>query len=432
MEKNKLDKFDHFIKKNLENNVPEYQPEMWNDFQKKYNAQKINQSYSYTKSFVVVSSIVIIGLTSYFILKDKSNVENKAVVENTEKKNTEIKNLENNSTEINNVNDPKELPIEEVKSDNINAISKADNNSNKPNLSKNKIAVEEDKNEWETISVESLKSDLENKLDLKNEQAINKTDNKELDIISSKNIACKGEEVEFKTNALNNENIVWKVNNIIQKNTDNNLKYVFNKAGDYTISVFDKENDLSSFANIKVVNPANAKIIYKIDELSNNPSVNFKIESDKEINEYRWDFGDNQFSNLEFPQHAYLNNDNYLVKLKTVDADNCVNESSQNVIINIKNPLLAPTAFSPDGDGLNDYFIPKTLEVKDNWNFELFIYDNGGNLVYKTNDKEAPWNGRKNNSGEEYKNGNTFMWVAKVKDELGRTGNFMGQVTIIK
>jgi gliding motility-associated-like protein len=60
--------------------------------------------------------------------------------------------------------------------------------------------------------------------------------------------------------------------------------------------------------------------------------------------------------------------------------------------------LEMPTGVSPNGDGINDYFVIHGLEsYPDN---ELRIYNRWGNLVYSADDYKQNWDGHSNNGGE--------------------------------
>jgi|GEM_PF-6839260 len=53
--------------------------------------------------------------------------------------------------------------------------------------------------------------------------------------------------------------------------------------------------------------------------------------------------------------------------------------------------IVVPKAFSPNGDGMEDVLYIKTNYIT-NYTFELF--DRWGELIYKTKDANAGWNGR--------------------------------------
>jgi len=52
--------------------------------------------------------------------------------------------------------------------------------------------------------------------------------------------------------------------------------------------------------------------------------------------------------------------------------------------------LYAPNAFSPDGDGVNDFFSVKGQGAD---NFSLEVYNRWGQMVYQSDDLNEEWNG---------------------------------------
>ncbi len=52
--------------------------------------------------------------------------------------------------------------------------------------------------------------------------------------------------------------------------------------------------------------------------------------------------------------------------------------------------LYAPNAFSPDGDGVNDFFSIKGQGAE---NFSLEVYNRWGQMVYQSDDLNEQWNG---------------------------------------
>jgi gliding motility-associated-like protein len=52
--------------------------------------------------------------------------------------------------------------------------------------------------------------------------------------------------------------------------------------------------------------------------------------------------------------------------------------------------FFVPNAFSPNNDGLNDVFRTYTSGVKE---FELFLFDSYGKMVFNSSDVEDSWDG---------------------------------------
>lgn len=81
--------------------------------------------------------------------------------------------------------------------------------------------------------------------------------------------------------------------------------------------------------------------------------------------------------------------------------------------------FLIPNAFSPNGDGINDYFVITTIYAYSTEESELEIYNRWGSLVYRSKDKsyDNKWDGHANANlisiGDVLPNG-TYFYIYKV------------------
>lgn len=99
--------------------------------------------------------------------------------------------------------------------------------------------------------------------------------------------------------------------------------------------------------------------------------------------------------------------------------------------------LFTPDAFSPNGDGLNDVFIPVfqvDFEVID---YQFIIYDRWGRIVFQTKDLNEGWTGDFKGVTSEPIIG-VYSWVIIVKgrnhnslDADGQKRKFTGKVTLV-
>lgn len=111
--------------------------------------------------------------------------------------------------------------------------------------------------------------------------------------------------------------------------------------------------------------------------------------------------------------------------IKTENTDSLITDT-----LNIDTTLIPkptyyfPTAFSPNGDGINDEFFPIGIDLV-NMNFQLLIYDRWGNIVYESMNIDYKWN------GENCKNG-MYIWIFRYQDTDGKIHIDKGQVTLIK
>ena len=213
-----------------------------------------------------------------------------------------------------------------------------------------------------------------------------------------------------------------------------NPKHLYSKPGvyDVTLTAISKNGDkkyVSNTASVLVSNKPKAEFEWNLI-----PMGSFKFGADfydrsEDAVEWIWNFGDKKSSYEKDPKHIYLSKGTYMVELIIKNASGCSDTTRQFISVEDKNTLLAPNSFSPDGDGLNDTFIPKALEISD-LPFEMSIYDPSG-LIFKTNDKNRPWDGKNNNSGAVYQVGSTFRWSVTIKDSNGMEQNYVGNVSIV-
>lgn len=102
-------------------------------------------------------------------------------------------------------------------------------------------------------------------------------------------------------------------------------------------------------------------------------------------------------------------------------------EAISNVVVITHDPRLTyPTAFTPNGDGLNDRFIVHARFVN---GFRLSIFNRWGELIYVTDDINQGWDGTRN--GKLMPEG-TYAFRADLIDYLGRTFNETGAVVLLR
>ena len=92
--------------------------------------------------------------------------------------------------------------------------------------------------------------------------------------------------------------------------------------------------------------------------------------------------------------------------------------------------LYIPNAFSPNGDGVNDYFQPYGQNLDPN-NYELSIYDRWGQLVFYTKDMNSRWDGRVNGSDNKNKVEASYVYRLRVKALDGPKLDHIGRVVLI-
>ncbi|MCR6721319.1 MAG: gliding motility-associated C-terminal domain-containing protein [Chitinophagaceae bacterium] len=106
----------------------------------------------------------------------------------------------------------------------------------------------------------------------------------------------------------------------------------------------------------------------------------------------------------------------------------CYDSASVKVTVFKTTPtVFVPTAFTPNGDGLNDVLRPIAVGVERINYFS--IYNRWGQLVFTTTTNGAGWDGRI--SGD-LQGTNVFVWMVSAVDYLGNNIFLKGTTTLIR
>ena len=167
-----------------------------------------------------------------------------------------------------------------------------------------------------------------------------------------------------------------------------------------------------------------------------NPIVNFLPEINSPV-DYLWDFGDpnsgdENTSTEEAPRHRYSEVGLYTVSL-TVNAGRCEETITKDNYIDFKDGIgpsssgiFIPTAFTPNGDGINDVFLVRGESVA---KVTLYICNKWGELVFQSGTDKVGWDGSMN--GRTVQMGN-YTYLANVELDNGDTQQFTGHVTVLR
>ena len=92
----------------------------------------------------------------------------------------------------------------------------------------------------------------------------------------------------------------------------------------------------------------------------------------------------------------------------------CVTVAEINIFEDCKARINAPTAFSPNGDGRNDNFIVFPVLVSEE-DFEIFIFNRWGELIFQSDQLDFAWNGTYNNEDSRPLPGGTYAYRINFK-----------------
>ncbi|MEL6559008.1 MAG: gliding motility-associated C-terminal domain-containing protein [Bacteroidota bacterium] len=113
-------------------------------------------------------------------------------------------------------------------------------------------------------------------------------------------------------------------------------------------------------------------------------------------------------------------------RISAFDPNNNRFAYSNIVILDRVSEIIIPTAFTPNGDGLNDVFSPIISEAE---SFEMKIFNRWGELIFFSNSIFVGWDGR-------YKSGiaqsGTYIYQISLKEENGESVSQRGTFQLIK
>ena len=120
----------------------------------------------------------------------------------------------------------------------------------------------------------------------------------------------------------------------------------------------------------------------------------------------------------------------HTVRLIAVDRFGCTDTLTKYIDVAPRNPVHFPNAFSPNGDGRNDVYLPVGLTdgLRD---FRMTIYSRWGEVLFESDDVGQSWNGRVMNTGNNAAPGVYILHYSFTKPR-GEMVEEKGFVTLIR
>ncbi|HXB07662.1 MAG TPA: gliding motility-associated C-terminal domain-containing protein [Puia sp.] len=138
-------------------------------------------------------------------------------------------------------------------------------------------------------------------------------------------------------------------------------------------------------------------------------------KSTGDLHSWTWDFGDGtSFSGESPPQHLYPLTGietKYTVTLVVGNGVGCYDTAAQQIDVLRSCYIAVPGAFTPNGDGLNDYLYPLNAYKADNLNFKVF--NRFGQMVFEAHEWTQKWDGTLHGHAEP---AGTYVWMLEYTD----------------
>jgi len=117
----------------------------------------------------------------------------------------------------------------------------------------------------------------------------------------------------------------------------------------------------------------------------------------------------------------------YTVLVTATSGDGCVDTGSVYITVNINDLLGIPTAFSPNGDGINDFFRPTNLDEQ--FILEFKIYNRWGQIIFDDTSTTAQWDGTFNGVEQPTE---AYIYVFRYKSPGQEERVLRGEFTLLR
>ncbi|MFT3935998.1 MAG: gliding motility-associated C-terminal domain-containing protein [Chitinophagaceae bacterium] len=210
-------------------------------------------------------------------------------------------------------------------------------------------------------------------------------------------------------------------------------KVIFTTFGDKPVSLI-VSNGFCTDTVSKIVSLSNQVIAaFKTDSIiCPEDAASFKNFSTGPITGYNWIFGNSNTSTQETPdpQHYPLvaAEKTYQVQLIVENNDGCYDTAVSKIRVLKSCYIAVPNAFTPNGDGNNDYLYPLNALKADNLDFN--VYNRLGQLVFHTTDWTKKWDGTI--SGQLQSSGNYVWTLQYVNHDTGKKVFLKGTSVLLR
>ncbi|HTL80614.1 MAG TPA: PKD domain-containing protein [Bacteroidia bacterium] len=161
-----------------------------------------------------------------------------------------------------------------------------------------------------------------------------------------------------------------------------------------------------------------------------NPLITFDNNSGNATN-YFWNYGDSTTSAVYEENHSYDVPGTYPVYLIASNDSGCSDTAYGVIVVNDYHTFYVPNAFTPDGNGRNDVFIPMFTNILSD-DYSLYVFDRWGNLVCESHDPNVGWDGTVKGKSGRICEEDVYVWKISYTDNMYLKHDLIGHVTLIR
>jgi gliding motility-associated-like protein len=245
-------------------------------------------------------------------------------------------------------------------------------------------------------------------------------------LLSSDDVHCAGNYVTSTGlfAALGNTGVTWNFNDGTVINDKNPISHAYTAAGPHTITVTAHYRVCKDTTTSKSIDIMPVPLL----DLGNDTSIcpGSEIITLRDANNegtsgasWVWSTGSHTSSAIVAAPGSYY---------VTVRINNCW--ASDTVVVKNDCYMNIPNVFTPNGDGINDYFYPRSLLSKGLTGFQMNIYNRWGQLVFETGSLNgAGWDGKMNGVPQPQE---VYVYIIEATFRDGQKEHHQGNVTLMR
>ena len=254
------------------------------------------------------------------------------------------------------------------------------------------------------------------------------------DFQTSIKAGCKNDTLTLAHNGNGGSNQwLWRIDSIAVSAIQNPV--IISKAfGNHTVKLVVTNGKCTDSATSNFVLPdQTVKAAFAAsDSLCPTDALQFTDQSSSNTTIWKWDFGNGVTSNSQIPPAQYypLTNrfTNYTVRLAVKNNFNCADTAYRIITVLVTCYIAVPSAFTPNGDGLNDYLYPLNAYKAGNLVFKVF--NRYGQVIFETEDWTRKWDGRVKGIPQ---GSGTYVWtLSYINKDTGQPVFLSGTTVLIR
>ena len=217
--------------------------------------------------------------------------------------------------------------------------------------------------------------------------------------------------------------------------TSPNANHVYDMPGNYVVTLF-METGGYCVRNLSLISDEVVQV-YQVPEASMSVS-SFEVDiidpqiwvsylGADDVDCY-YNFGDGSGSEGCQQSYSYQDGGLFTVTQTVVNDAGCTATAQAQVAVS-GSLFYAPNAFTPDGDGLNEAWLPVVSGVTQ---YQLNITNRWGQTVFETTDPEQPWLGQFGQDGIHFCPNGMYVYHVIYTDQIGYPREVQGHVFLIR